>query len=86
MNADPTTAVQNYTTVKIVIFVVIIVCILVIVYFLFSYYSCDDDEGFFGGGKSDISVNWNIDEMVEKIHARQNANLSRLSRDAQYNI
>jgi preprotein translocase subunit SecG len=78
--------VQNYTTVKIVIFVVIIACILVIVYFLFAYYSCDDDEGFFGGGKSDISVNWNIDDMVAKIHARQASNLSRLSHDAQYNI
>lgn len=77
---------QPNTTAKIVIFVVILVGILVIVYFLFVYYSCDEDEGFLGGGKSDISVNWNIEDMVNKIHSRQAANLSRLSRESQHNF
>jgi hypothetical protein len=86
MDPSATAVVQNYANVKIGIFVVIIACILVIVFFLFSYYSCDDDDGFFGGGKSDVSVNWNIDEMVDKINARQAANLARLSHDVQYNI
>jgi hypothetical protein len=86
MDSATSQVVQNYATTKIVVFVVIIICILVIVYFLFAYYACDEDEGFFGGGKSDISVNWNIEEMVDKIHSRQAANLSRLSRDAQYNF
>lgn len=77
---------QSNPTAKIVIFVVILIGILVIVYFIFVYYSCDEDEGFFGGGKSDISVNWNIEDMVNKIHSRQATNLSRLSRESQHNF
>jgi hypothetical protein len=76
---------EKNSTVKTVIFVVVIVCILVIVYYLYCYYSCDDDEGFFGT-KSDVSVGWNIEDMVEKIHRRQKNNLSKLSKNAHYDI
>ena len=74
----------NYNTPKIAICVVVIVCILIIIYYLFCYFSGDDD-GFLGG-KSDISVGWNIEDMVNKIHNRQRNNLSRLSKNSQYNI
>jgi hypothetical protein len=76
---------EKYSTVKIIIFVIIIVCIVVVIYYLYCYMTGDDDEGFFSG-KSDVSVGWNIEEMVEKIHSRQRNNLSRLSKDSHYNI
>jgi hypothetical protein len=71
-------------TVKIIVFVIVVICIIIVLYYLYCYYS-DDDEGFFGM-KSDVSVGWNIEEMVEKIHNRQKANLSRLSTGTNYNI
>lgn len=73
-------------TLKIAIFVGVLICIIVIIYYLYCYYASDDDDGFLGGGQANITVGWNIEDMVEKIHHRQRANLSRLSKDSQYNI
>jgi hypothetical protein len=73
-------------TVKIVIFVVVIACLLIVIYYIFCYYASDDDDGFLGSGNSAISVDWNIEDMVNKIHNRQKVNLSRISKDSHYNI
>ena len=83
---DNSTEKSSSSTVKILIFVVVLVCIIVIIYYLFCYYY-GDEESFLGSNdSSNVSVGWNIEDMVDKIHKRQSANLSKLSRDAQYNI
>lgn len=87
MDSSNTTApTEKYNTVKIILFVFVIVCILVIVYYLYCYYVCDDDDEGFFSGKSDVSVDWDVEKMVEKIHSRQRNNLSRLSKNSHYNI
>ena len=68
---------------KVAIFVVVLVCIIIIIYYLFCYYAGEDD---FLGESGNVSVGWNIEDMIDKIHHRQKINLSRLSRDAHYNI
>lgn len=81
MNPKTEAVPEKYNTVKIVIFTVVIVCILILVYYLYCHYACDDEDG--GAG---VSVGWNIEEMVERIHNRQKNNLSRLSKNSHYNI
>lgn len=71
-------------TIKVAIFVVVLVCIIIIIYYLFCYYAGEDD--FLGSESGNVSVGWNIEDMIDKIHHRQKINLSRLSRDAHYNI
>ena len=83
---DNTNEKSSSSTTKIIICTVIIACILVLVYYIFCYYSSEDDGFLSSGSKSDISVGWNIEEMIEKIHNRQKVNLSRLSKNSNYNI
>lgn len=85
MNPEPVKTPEKYSTLKIVIFTAVIVCILIIIYYLYCAYTSDDDEGIFGG-KGSVSVGWNIEEMVERIHSRQKNNLAKLSRNCHYNI
>jgi len=83
---DIITKESSPNTVKIVIFVVVLVGILIIIYYLFCFYSGSDDDFLGSGDNGNVTVGWNIEDMVEKIHNRQRVNLSRLSKDAHYNI
>ena len=80
---NPTTE-KKPNTLKVIIFVAVLVSIIIIIYYLYCHYAGDDEDGFNGG--SSVTVGWNIEDMVEKIHHRQRTNLSRLSKDAQYNF